>query len=137
VNCILQPDEVTTYVYYLLSLKSVLISSRTRLGLQKWSLPFRFSDPILYAVLLSRALHVSTPLSFLNFVAPVTFFEGWNVYISSLHSFPLLRIWLWNVMQTSRKLCCVVRLFKSYGNCLAVHLRRFMSNRVLSEQLGV
>jgi hypothetical protein len=67
----------------------------------------------------------------------VTFFEGWNVYSSSLHSFPLLRIWLWNVMQTSRKLCCVVRLLKSYGNCLAVHLRRFMSNRVLSEQLGV
>ena len=44
----------------------------------KWSLPFRFSDPILYAVLPSRALHVSTPLKFLNFVAPVTFFEGWN-----------------------------------------------------------
>jgi hypothetical protein len=37
-------------------------------------------------------------------------------------------------MQTSRKLCCVVCFFKNYGNCLAVHLRRFMSNRVLSER---
>jgi hypothetical protein len=102
-----------------------------------WSLPFRFSDPILHAVLPSRALHVSTPLNFFNFVAPVTLFEGWNVCSSSLHSFPLLRFWLWNIMQTSRKLCCVVRFFKSCGNCLEVHLRRFMSNVVRSEQLGV
>ena len=56
---------------------------------------------------------------------------------SSLHSFPLLRVWLWNIMQMLRKLYCVVRFFVSYSNCLAVHLRRFESNCVLSEQLGV
>jgi len=50
----------------------------------KWSLPFRFSDSILYAVLPSPVLHVST-LNFLNFVAPVTLFEGWN-YAAPLYT---------------------------------------------------
>jgi hypothetical protein len=75
--------------------------------------------------------------TFLTWSHQWLFFEGRDVCSSSFHSFLLLRIWLWNVMQTSCKLCCVVRFFKSYCNCLAVHLRRFMLNRVLSEQLGV
>lgn len=114
-----------TYVY-LPSLKSILISSPMCLVLQSGLLHLDSLTQVLYVALPSRALHVSFPLNF-NFVASVMFYEGWNLCISSLHSFLHLRISLCNVLQASCKVCCVVRFFESYGNCLAVHLCRLVS----------
>lgn len=93
--------------------KSVLISSRIHLGLQNdlfhLDFPTQFCMQCFLRVLCTCLL-LSTSLTLSH---QWLFFGRIELCSSSLHNFPLLRIWLWNLMQTSRKLCCVLRFFES------------------------